>query len=97
MTVQKVNRALENCLKNQGSCAALVHSLYTLECSDTLITAIVGGAFGETAKERVKPLLDMVRAYENLSSSEQIDMLYSIVDKQDGRSDDGDISDRMSA
>lgn len=85
MTVKMINDALEQCIRNKGNPAGLVHSLYELDCSDTLITAIVVGALGEKHKDRVAPLIAMVRAYENLSSSEQVDMLYSIVEKQDMR------------
>ena len=86
MTVRDINHALENCLQSKGNYAGLVHSLYELECSDGLIEAIVVGAMGEAVRNRIAPLIAMVRAYEHLSPSEQIDMLYSIVEKQDAAS-----------
>jgi hypothetical protein len=83
MTVKNINDALERCLKGKDSYAGLVHSLFQLECSDDLIKAILVGALGEHLKDRVAPLIAMVRAYDDLSPAEQIDMLYSIVEQQD--------------
>ncbi len=83
MTVKEINHALHSCMKGKGSYAGLVHQLYKLECSDDLIKVIIVGAFGEALRDRVSPLIAMVRAYEDLSSSEQIDLLYSIVNDQD--------------
>ena len=97
MTVREMNHALENCLKSKGNYAGLVHSLYQLECSDGLIEAIVVGAMGEAVRNRVAPLIAMVRAYEHLSPSEQIDMLYSIVEKQDAESLSDTRDERLTA
>lgn len=84
MTIKEINYALHSFKNGKGNYAGLVHKLYKLECSDELIKAIVVGAFGEKLEDRVLPLIAMVRAYEHLSSSEQIDLLYSIVNDQDG-------------
>ena len=93
MSVEQVNLAFENSLKNQGTYAALVHALYKLGCSDAVIKCLIVGAFGEIVKDRVDPLIMMVRAYESLTTDEQIDILYSIVDKQDSRIEDEDEED----
>lgn len=85
MTAKKINDALKRCLDGKDNYAGLVHNLFELECSDELIKAIIVGALGEHLKDRIAPLIAMVRAYESLSSSEQMDMLYSIVEKQDAR------------
>ncbi|HEV8033195.1 hypothetical protein [Yoonia sp.] len=97
MTVKEINHALESCLNSKSNYAGLVHNLYELECSDELIEAIVVGALGETVRSRIAPLITMVRAYEDLTSSEQIDMLYSIVDKQDARSQGDALNKRLTA
>ncbi|SIT74744.1 hypothetical protein SAMN05421665_0100 [Yoonia rosea] len=97
MTVKEINQAFESCLTSKSNYAALVYNLYELECSDKLIEAIVVGALGETVRSRIVPLLTMVRAYENLTSSEQIDMLYAIVDKQDTPAQDDTLDKRLTA
>jgi hypothetical protein len=83
MTVQKISDALENCISGKGNYSELVHNLMELGCSDELITAIVVGSLGENLRDRVAPLIAMVRSYENLSSSEQIDLLYSLINGHD--------------
>jgi hypothetical protein len=83
MTVQKISDALENCISGNSNYSELVHNLMELECSDELITAIVVGSLGETLRDRVAPLIAMVRSYESLSSSEQIDLLYSLINGHD--------------
>jgi hypothetical protein len=61
----------------------LIHDLVALKCSDDMIKAIVVGAFGTEVRNRVAPIIAMVRAYENLSQTEKIDMLLSFVERQD--------------
>lgn len=97
MTVNDMNAALDDALDGKGSSAGLVHSLFTLGCSDALIKAIVVGALGEAAHKRIDPLVAMVRAYENLTPEEQIDMLYSIVEKQDQLAKSEALDKRLSA
>ncbi|WP_375255645.1 hypothetical protein [Yoonia sp.] len=97
MSVKEINRVLETCLKDKGSYVGLVHSLFELGCSDQLIKAIVVGAMGQGLKDRVQPLIDMVRTYESLSSSEQIDLLYSIVEKRDAQAQSEALDKKMSA
>jgi hypothetical protein len=87
MTVKLLNDALEQSLRKKDSYTGLVHTLSDLECSDQLIKTIVVGAFGERVRNRIDPLLAMVRSYEGLSSTEQVDILYSIVQKQDARAE----------
>jgi len=87
MTAKLINEALEKGLQNEGNYAALVHSLIELECSDALIKAIIVGGMGVHLKDRVAPLITVIRAYENLSAAEQMDVLYSIVDKQETRAE----------
>ncbi|MFA8441919.1 hypothetical protein [Yoonia sp.] len=97
MTVQEINRALENCISSKGNYAEMVHSLFELGCSDELIKVIVVGALGEDLKDRVDPIITMVRAYEDLSAPEQIDILYSIVNRQDGYTQNDVLKQRSSA
>lgn len=97
MSVRDINQALDHCLANQNSAAGLVHSLFALGCSDALIKAVVVGALGESTRKRVGPLLNMVRAYEDLGPEEQIDMLYSIVEKQDKLAKADTLEKRLSA
>lgn len=97
MTVKEINHALQSCTNGKGNYAGLVHQLYQLECSDDLIKAIVVGAFGEALRERISPLIAMVRAYEDLSSSEQIDLLYSIVNEQDAHPQNDTLKQRAIA
>lgn len=97
MTVKEMNHALHSCMSGKGNHAGLVHQLYKLDCSDDLITAIVVGACGEALRDRVAPLIALVRAYENLTSSEQIDLLYSIVNEQDADPQSDNLEKRATA
>jgi hypothetical protein len=97
MIVQDINHALEKCLNSKGNYAELVHALYELECSDDLIKVIVVGALGEGLRDRVGPVVETVRAYQNLTPTEQIDLLYSFVDKQDALSQNDSSDDRKIA
>ncbi len=97
MTVKEINHALVSRLKREGDYAGLVHDLFELDCSDELITAIVTGSLGEAVRDRVAPIIAMVRAYENLSSSEQIDTLYSIIEKQDSHDQNNALKKKMTA
>jgi hypothetical protein len=83
MTISEINHALESCIKGNSSYPGLVHSLFSLGCSEDLIKVIIAGALGESKRDRVGPLVAMLTAYQNLSSTEQVDMLYSIVNEQD--------------
>ena len=97
MVVQDINDALDKCLNRKGNYAELVHELYELECSDDLIEVIIVGAMGEGLRDRIAPLINTVRAYQNLTSSEQIDLLYSFVEKQDALSQKDPNGDRKIA
>ena len=97
MTVKEINHALESYLNSKGNYAGLVHNLFELECSDELITAIVAGTLGESTRDRVAPLIAMIRSYEKLSSSEQVDILFSIIDKQDTQTQNSTFNKSMSA
>ena len=97
MIVQEINDALKKCLNSKGNYAELVHALYELECSDDLIKVIVVGALGEGMRDRVDPVIETVRAYQNLTPAEQIDLLYSFVDKQDALSQGDSDNDRRIA
>ncbi len=97
MTVQEINRLLEECISSKGSYAEMVHNLFELGCSDELIKVIISGAMGENLKDRVDPIVAMLRAYEDLSASEQIDILYSIVNRQDGHMHNDVLKQRTTA
>lgn len=83
MTVERINRALERCLNRKSNYAELVHELIDLDCSDPLIEAIIVGAMGEAVRGRIEPIINVLRGYDDLSSTDQIDVLYSIVNRQE--------------
>ncbi len=76
----------------QNNYASLVYDLAKLECSDEQIRRIVVGAFGTAVRDRIAPLLAMVRSYEELSSTEKVDILYSFVERQEDLSQDDALS-----
>lgn len=97
MTIRRLNHTLEDALDTQENYAGLVYRLATLGCSDKLIEIIAVGALGEAVRSRITPLIGAVRGYENLSSSEQIALLYAIVDVQGAQPDHDEPSARRTA
>lgn len=83
MSVQAINRALDRFESRKLNYVELIHELIDKDCSDDLIKAILVGAAGESVKDRVAPITAILRGYENLSASEQIDVLYSVVNRQE--------------
>jgi len=83
MSVQAINRALDRFQNRKSNYVELVHDLIDIGGSDDLIQAVLIGAAGDNIKDRIAPIVSILRGYESLSASEQIDVLYSVVNRQE--------------
>jgi hypothetical protein len=83
MSIQAINRALESFQSRNANYVELVHDLVEIGCSDALIQAVLVGAAGDSIKTRIAPITAILRGYESLSAAEQIDVLYSVVNRQE--------------